>query len=214
MDVTVIDYGRGNLLSVSRALEYCGATVRFAKTEDEVKKAGHLILPGVGAFSDAMKRLKGQGLIESLKNHGASGRPLLGICLGMQIMLDTGEEFGQHTGLGLIPGRVTKIPKTNSNGIPHKIPHIGWNELHTVNNQHSWSETILRSTNPQSAAYFVHSFNCEPKFKNNCIAGCDYNGLTITAAISDGNIYGCQFHPEKSGPVGLEILNQFLKVRN
>lgn len=212
LDVTIVDFGRGNLLSVSRALEYCGANVKFARTPLEIKNAGHLVLPGVGAFRDAMVQLEAQELIFPLKEHGISGRPLLGICLGMQIMLDTGEEFGKYDGLGIIPGRVVAIPNVNSRGARHKIPHIGWNELLPSDGKNGWAGSILQKTDPGNAAYFTHSFQCDPKSAECNIAECNYNEHTITAVIRSNNVYGCQFHPEKSGAVGLKILSQFLEI--
>ena len=128
ISVTVIDYGVGNLLSVSRALEHCGAQVDLADNPAQIARAHRLVLPGVGAFKDGMDGLRERALVEPIRQYASGGRPLLGICLGMQLLLDVSEEFGAHEGLGLIPGRVAAIPATTADGVPHKIPHIGWNE--------------------------------------------------------------------------------------
>jgi len=211
-DVTVVDYGRGNLLSVSRALEHCGGRVRFAKSPKDVTAASRLVLPGVGAFGDAMQQLKTQDLIGALREFALSGRPVLGICLGMQVLFDEGEEFGEHAGLGIIPGRVAAIPGTGADGQPHKIPHIGWNEIHPPGGAGNWKNGILAGVPGGSAVYFVHSFNCEPAQDSDRLADSNYNGRRISAAIGKGNIYGCQFHPEKSGAVGLAIVRGFLNL--
>lgn len=210
--VTIIDYGIGNLLSVQRACEYWGAEVNFTNSPRDIDLAEYLILPGVGAFADGMAGLRERGLIESIRKYAAKNRPFMGICLGMQMMLEVGEEFGRHEGLGLIPGIVMKIPDTGLDGKAHKIPHMGWNAL-SISPPHSdWDKTILQGIIPGSAAYFVHSYTAMPTNDTNRLANCDYNGRVISAAIRSGNLYGCQFHPEKSGPIGLAIFNRFLKL--
>jgi glutamine amidotransferase len=208
--VTIIDYGMGNLFSVSRAVEHCGAEPIFATEASQVAQAERLILPGVGAFADGMAGLQGQGLVESIQEYSRSGRPLLGICLGMQMLLETNEEFGLHKGLGLIPGHVSAIPKQGSDHRPHKIPHIGWNRLHAV--RRNWAGTILDSIPEQTPAYFVHSYTAFPEDDANRLADCDYNGQRISAVVQSGRMFGCQFHPEKSGPWGLKILENFIHL--
>jgi imidazole glycerol-phosphate synthase subunit HisH len=208
--VTVIDYGMGNLLSVSRALEHCGAEVLTTCDPERVAQAERLILPGVGAFADGMAGLRERGLIEPIREFARAGRPFLGICLGMQMMLDSSEEFGNHEGLGLVPGRVAAIPSTGVDGRPHKIPHIGWNKLLMPTPETSWENTILAGLSPGSSGYFVHSYAAVPKYPEHRLADCDYNGILISAVIKSGSHYGCQFHPEKSGEVGLEILRSFI----
>ena len=210
--VTIIDYGIGNLLSVRRACVYWGAEVEFTYSPGDIDRAEHLILPGVGAFADGMAGLRERRLIEPIRKYAAKNRPFLGICLGMQMMLEIGEEFGRHEGLGLIPGIVTKIPDTGLDGQAHKIPHIGWNALVLPAMCSDWDKTILQGVVPGSAAYFVHSFTAMPANDANCLADCDYNGRVISAAIRSGNLYGCQFHPEKSGTVGLKIIKRFLEL--
>jgi glutamine amidotransferase len=208
--VGIVDYGMGNLFSVSRAVEQCGGTPVFIQTAEDLRKAERLILPGVGAFSDGMAGLRSLGLIDALVDYGRSGRPMLGICLGMQMLLETNEEFGLHEGLGLIPGRVTAIPKTGAAGKPHKVPHIGWSALNPVNAD--WQETILKGIPAGTTVYFVHSFTAFPQDEAHRLADADYNGRRISAVVKSGNLYGCQFHPEKSGPWGLKILENFMSL--
>jgi glutamine amidotransferase len=207
--VTVVDYGIGNLLSVTRAFAALGADVNLTNDHAAIAAADRLVLPGVGAFGDGIHGLRQRNLIEPLTGFAAKGRPFLGICLGMQLMLDTGEEFGEHTGLGLVAGRVIKIPSTGTNGQPHKIPHIGWNTLRP-GGRNSWDGTILQGLPEQSSCYFVHSFMARTDVAGESLAECDYNGREITAVLAKDHIYGCQFHPEKSGRIGLRILQNFL----
>ena len=209
--VSIIDYGSGNLFSVQRALEYCGATVRVAHTADDILAADRLILPGVGAFSDGMQGLRERGLVEALRQYAASGRPLLGICLGMQMLASVSDEFGEHTGLDLIPGRVVPIPDKSIDGPRIKIPHIGWSAL-TPTPMADWAKTPLEDTTPGTAVYLVHSYHVVPYDLTHLLAGCEYGGHRITAAIRSGNIFGFQFHPEKSGPEGLRMLAAFLRT--
>lgn len=208
--VTIVDYGIGNLLSVQRACEYWGSEVDFTDSSSGIDHAEHLILPGVGAFADGMAGLQQKGLIAPIQKYAAQNRPFMGICLGMQMMLEEGEEFGRHEGLGIIPGTVTKIADSGIDGRVHKIPHIGWNALLENTN---WQGTILQEVVPGSAAYFVHSFTAMPTNESNRLADCRYNGRVISAAIHEGNLYGCQFHPEKSGQVGLKIIRSFLSLK-
>jgi glutamine amidotransferase len=209
-DVVVIDYGMGNMLSVQRGIEHCGASVSITDNHEEIRSASRVILPGVGAFDHAMKALKDQGLIEVIHEVAQKGTPLLGICLGMQLLLDESEEFGITKGLGLIPGRVVSIPYRTVSGEPHKIPHIGWNELIPTDSKVNWDKSILRNIGSNKSVYFVHSFMVMPEKKSNRIANCVYGGHEVVAMIARDNITGCQFHPEKSGEVGLNILRNFV----
>lgn len=207
--VAIVDYGLGNLLSVARAFEKCGAEVEFVDTEEGVRNAERLVLPGVGAFYNGMEGLRERGLIEPLRAYAKSGRPFLGICLGMQLLLEVSEEFGTHEGLGLIPGRVKAIEPTANDGTPHKIPHIGWNHLRKPASVPSWEGTLLGDVEEGSCAYFVHSYTVEPANDRYRLADCDYDGRLISAAVRAENVYGCQFHPEKSGDIGLHVVNRF-----
>lgn len=210
--VTVVDYGASNLLNVVRALEHCGAKVIIADQPESVIEADRLILPGVGAFADGMAGLKLKNFVEPLKFFCQKGNPFLGICLGMQLMLDSSDEFGHHKGLGLIPGKVTHIPPQGTNGEPHKIPHIGWNELQYPGPNESWERTLFSSLKPGEPMYFVHSFMAVPNDNHHRLADCNYNGQTICAAVRSGNMTGCQFHPEKSGEPGLQIIQDFINI--
>ncbi len=210
--VSVVDYGVGNLLSVSRALEQCGADVRFATTADDIRAAERVVLPGVGAFGDAMDELRNRGLIEAIRDHANTGKPFLGICLGMQMMLDSSEEFGLSEGLGLVPGTVVPVPAQGTDGQPHKIPHIGWNEIRPTGTGGAWQETMLTLTEPEAPVYFVHSYMAVPQDSDFRLADCEYDGVAVPAVIRRGNLYGCQFHPEKSGAAGLGILRGFLSL--
>lgn len=210
--ITIVDYGMGNLFSVGRAFEHVGATVEVSDSPETIRNAHSLILPGVGAFADGMVELRARRLIKAIKDYAAGGRPLLGICLGMQLLFDVSEEFGVHEGLGLIPGKVIAISKADSDGHPHKVPHIGWSPLGMPVSCHSWDGTILGRVAPGSAVYFVHSFTAVPSRPEHRLADCYYDGYLVSATVWMGNIYGCQFHPEKSGEVGLHILKGFLDM--
>ncbi|MDE2495180.1 MAG: imidazole glycerol phosphate synthase subunit HisH [Alphaproteobacteria bacterium] len=210
VDVTVVDYGIGNLFSVRRALETCGASVAVTDDRKIIESSPRLVLPGVGAFADGMRGLIERKLDRVVVDYAKSNRPLLGICLGMQMLATVSEEFGEHKGLDLIPGCVKAVEPTGADGVPHKIPHIGWTELQMPRSRNSWDDTILADLQPGSSVYLVHSFAVVPDDETNRLADCDYSGRTISAAIQNGNVYGCQFHPEKSGRVGLTILSRFL----
>ena len=208
--VVIVDYGVGNLRSVARAVAQCGFEPNVTSDVDAIREATHVIVPGVGAFGSCAEALKAHGLQEPVERFIESGRPLLGICVGMQMLLEASEEFGDHAGLGQIAGRVKPIPGTGSDGQRHKIPHVGWASLEPSGE--GWEGTIFDGVTPGSTCYFVHSFAAQPQDPNVKLATCDYNGIEICAAVRTGNVYGVQFHPEKSGPVGLEIFGNFLRL--
>ncbi|MFC3799873.1 imidazole glycerol phosphate synthase subunit HisH [Cohnella sp. GCM10012308] len=208
--ITLIDYGVGNLLSVSRALEHCGAHVELAQTPEQIEAADKLVLPGVGAFADGMNGLRERNLVEAIRRHAEQDKPLLGICLGMQMLLSASEEFGTHEGLGIIPGKVSAIPNTTVEGQTHKIPHIGWSELRRPKPDTEWAGSILEGASEDSRTYFVHSFTAIPDDPEHRLADANYNGRTIAAVVRKGAIYGTQFHPEKSRDIGLQILSNFI----
>ena len=208
--VAIIDYGVGNLLSVQRAVEACDVEVITSSEADIIAQADRVILPGVGAFAKAMQALESLGLVEVIKAVAERGIPLLGICLGMQLLFDESEEHGVTKGLGIIPGRVVPVPSLSHDGLPLKIPHIGWNSL-VISEGSTWNKTILKNSTSGDAVYFVHSYMAEPDDPETRIADCFYGGNRISAVIGAGNVVGCQFHPEKSGAVGLQILGVFLK---
>lgn len=211
MKATVVDYGIGNLFSIARALESCGAQVQMADSARLVEAAERLVLPGVGAFAHCVGELGRHGLTEPVLRFAGSGRPLLGICVGMQMLFESSEEFGRHAGLGLLPGRVVPIPATGDDGVPHKIPHIGWAGLERPPGCASWQGTLLEGLAEGAAVYFVHSFTAQPGREAHRLADCRYDGRVISASVKAGSISGCQFHPERSGRIGLRILANFLR---
>ncbi len=208
-EVVIIDYGLGNLLSVQRALEHCGAKVLITADPKKILLARRVVLPGVGAFANAMQVLQELNLIPVIHELSERRTPLLGICLGMQLLLDESNEFGFTKGLGLIPGRVIGIPDRTSAGLSQKIPHVGWNELEDSNNDSTLRYHLLQDISNGDAVYFVHSFMAIPKYSKDLIAHCFYGEHKIAAMVARENIIGCQFHPEKSGEIGLKILKRF-----
>lgn len=209
-EVTVIDYGLGNLLSVRRGLEYCGGTVTVTSDPEQIVAAKRVVLPGVGAFRNAMESLHRLDLVMAIRELVHRQTPLLGICLGMQLLLDESDEFGTTAGLGLIPGRVIPVPSQTTSGETQKIPHVGWSVLRPAETSGRWDGTLLADNRPGESAYFVHSFMAVPADSANRIADCGYGGHLVSAAIRRDQITGCQFHPEKSGEVGLKILRRFI----
>lgn len=203
--IALVDYGVGNLFSLKSSFDAIGESVLVTNKEADLKAADKIILPGVGAFGDAAKKLKETGLGEIVKEEAKSGKPLMGICLGMQLLLETGYEYGVYEGLGLIPGEVRPIRDV----IPkdYKIPHIGWNPLQFVGNP----SPIFRYIKEGDCVYFVHSFYAT-RCASSVIATAEY-GAPLTAAVAKDNVYGCQFHPEKSGTVGLNILKAFCELK-
>lgn len=210
--VTVVDYGSGNLLSVCRALRHCGAEVTIVESGAGISGAGRLVVPGVGAMADSMRNLEARGLSEPIRAFARSDRPLLGICVGMQVLFDASEEFGTHPGLGVLGGHVRAIPNRRSDGARRKIPQIGWNALTRPAGVNGWEGTILAGLPEEPFAYFLHSFAVDPADDAIRLADCDYEGVRVCAAVRSGPVYGCQFHPEKSGEVGLTILRNFLAL--
>lgn len=198
--IAIIDYGVGNLFSLQSSLRYIGAEVEVTADEEKIRNADKLILPGVGAFSDAAAKLRATGLDKVIKEEAAKGKELMGICLGMQLLFEKSYEYGEHEGLGLLKGTV--IPMENTIPSQLKIPHIGWNRL-----KFQKDSPLLRYIKENDCVYFVHSYyavDCEESL----LATTDY-GKEMTAAVELRNIKGCQFHPEKSGQVGLDILRGF-----
>jgi imidazole glycerol-phosphate synthase subunit HisH len=212
-DVVVIDYGIGNLYSVRRAFEFCEANVVLTEDKQMILDAPRLILPGVGAFADGMRGLIERGLDKTIIEYVKTGKPLLGICLGMQMLASKSYEFGEHKGLDIIPGKVLPISRQDENGNPHKIPHIGWEDLVKPNDNIEWAGTILENAKQGESFYHVHSFTVIPDKDEFRLADCFYNGIKISSVIKKQNVYGCQFHPEKSGKAGLTLLKQFLEIK-
>lgn len=209
--IAIVDYGVGNLFSLSSSVQSLGAEVCVTGRAQDLRAASHILLPGVGAFADAMAKLEGTGLIPVLKEEAAR-KPLLGICLGMQMLFDASEEFGEYEGLGLIHGRVTRLPGTDVWGVPQRVPHIGWAPLLPADGRTDFAGTVLAGAAPEQECYFIHSYEAKPADPADRLADALYGGRPVCAAAARGAVVGCQFHPEKSGPVGLAILRQFLNI--
>lgn len=212
MKVTIIDYGLSNLRSVQNALVHCGAETILTSDPADVRAADALVLPGVGAFRDGMAGLERLGLVEPIRQKAVEGTPLLGICLGMQMLFEESEEFGCWKGLGLIPGRVVKIPDTDLQGTPQRVPHIQWDPLLPAGGRKDFAGTVLSGVTPGQECYFIHSYEAKPAAQADRLADTCYGGRAVCAVTAHGSVVGCQFHPEKSGPVGLSILGQFINI--
>jgi glutamine amidotransferase len=202
--ITIIDYGAGNLHSAANAFLRLGAEVELVEDPRSVEHARCLVLPGVGAFGEGMAGLHRRGLVEPLRRYAASGRPLLGICLGAQLLMEESEEFGRHEGLGIVPGAVRLL---SSEGV--KVPHVGWRQIFPPE-EDAWAGTLLSETPPLTWAYFVHSFQCVPSEPRYRCALASYGAHEITAAVRHDSVVGVQFHPEKSGAFGLSMLRTLL----
>ena len=201
--VAIIDYGVGNLFSLRSSLKEIGAEAVVTSDEKVIAEADRIILPGVGAFEDAARKLRESGMAEVVKREAAAGKPMMGICLGMQLMFDVGYEYGVHEGLGLIKGSVRPIADVIPEG--YKIPHIGWNLL-----KFRRESPLFKYIKEDDYVYFVHSYYAA-ECDESVIAATEY-GAELTAAVANGNVYGCQFHPEKSGEVGMKILKAFMEL--
>lgn len=197
--IAIVDYGMGNLYSVRCALERLGFSGFVTADPDDLERARGIILPGVGAFGDAMANLRRRGLDRALVDAAQAGKPLLGICLGMQLLFEESEEHGRHAGLGLLPGRVVRFRG------PFKIPHMGWNRLRYLR-----ASPLLAGV-PEGYVYFVHSYYVAPEARDILLAACDYHG-EVPAIVGRGRLFGMQFHPEKSGKTGLALLANFARL--
>ncbi len=198
--IVMIDYGAGNIRSAFKAFEHLGADIELTSDPRRVLKGDKLVLPGVGAFGAGMAELRRRDLEDPIHEAVGRGIPLLGICIGMQYLFETSDEMGQHTGLGLIPGRVTRFEPSPD----HKVPHMGWNQLH-----HDQTHPLLKGVDSGAYCYFVHSYYCIPTQPEDSVATTDY-GRDFCAIVGRGNIFGLQFHPEKSHTIGLRILQNFI----
>lgn len=202
--IAIADYGVGNLFSLKSSFEYIGKKTIVTSDKGQIKSADRIILPGVGAFGDAAEKLSESGLGELIIEEAQKGKPIMGICLGMQLLFDKSYEYGEHKGLGLIKGEIRPIAEV----VPreYKIPHIGWNKLHFTKEK----SRLFRYINEGDYVYFVHSYygtDC----KDSLLATTEY-GAELTAAVGKKNVFGCQFHPEKSGDTGLKILKAFAEI--
>ncbi len=202
--IAIVDYGVGNLFSLTASFRAIGAEICVTSDAEVLRTADKIILPGVGAFEDAAKKLRASGLSDVICEEAKKGKPLLGICLGMQLLFEKSYEYGEHEGLGLIPGNVRPIADVIPKDL--KIPHIGWNAL-LIKGEKS---PIFKYINEGDCVYFVHSF-----YASDCdeyVTSCAEYGAPLTASVASGNVFGCQFHPEKSGEVGLSILRAFVEM--
>ncbi len=210
MNITMIDYGASNIRSAQKAFEFIGATVELTEDPDVVRKADKLVLPGVGAFGSGMAGLNRRDLPAAIHEAVGRGIPFLGICVGMQLMFTEGHEMGVHEGLGLMAGKVIRFPEKLRNpksAIRNlKIPHMGWNQL-----EPAWENPLLAGVKMGDYAYFVHSYYCDPEDATAVLAWTDY-GLPFASVVAKDNLYGLQFHPEKSQSVGLRILRNFVEM--
>jgi len=211
MKVAIVDYGIGNVLSIARAVESLGGKARISSLEEEIMAADALILPGVGAFGSAMSEIESRGLQQVIESFAKTGKPVMGICLGMQLLASKGTEFGVYKGLGLIPGCVTKIP-TQENSTLFKTPNIGWYQINTTDSNSLIAQQIS-AMGKGACFYFVHSYQFAPDAKEHLLANYQLGNQSITAAVRSENIIGTQFHPEKSGLSGLRLLSCFLNIK-
>lgn len=203
--INIIDYEMGNLRSVEKAFESLGFKAQVSADPDDIRSADKIVLPGVGAFRDCINNLRNGGFVEPLLEHINAGRPMLGICVGMQMLFDESEEFGRHKGLGLIPGKVVRFPSGMvENGERLKVPHMGWNNIDIVK-----PAPIFKGIADGSFVYFVHSYYCAAENSSDVAASCRYGDIEFSASIWRDNIMATQFHPEKSQDVGLQIFRNF-----
>ena len=202
--IAIVDYGVGNLRSVQKALERVGATAIVTSDPADLDAARGIVLPGVGAFGDGMEHLRARGLVDPVLRQVGGGKPLLGICLGMQLLYEESEEMGHHQGLGLLPGRVVRFPEGEL-----KVPHIGWNQLHKTGDNPA--RRLLVGVAAGAYAYFVHSYYVQPDDPADVVATTEY-GLAFASVVGRDRIFGAQFHPEKSQEVGLRLLQNYAGI--
>ena len=210
-EIIVVDYGLGNLYNVQRALAHIGAISRITDDPGELESAAGVVLPGVGAFGDAITRLTDTGLATALREYAASGRPLLGVCLGMQLLFGESHEFGRWSGLDLIAGSVERLTSRALGDRVVKVPHVGWNSVHAVR-PGGWEGTPLEGLSSDVSQYFVHSYRAVPADSSAVLGVTEYGGESFCSTVAAGNIFGCQFHPELSGAAGLQIYRNFAAI--
>lgn len=207
--IAIINYGLSNLLSIKRAVDLFTEDVIITDQYKDLETIDKIILPGVGSFQYGMARLTELHLDDMIVNRAKAGVPLLGICLGMQMLFDESEEGGLHKGLKLIPGRVEKIPENDIKGYKQTVPHIGWERLFKIE-EFSFERNILKDVSENEEFYFVHSYEGKPQSNEYCVAYAVYGGRNICAVVQNDNVIGCQFHPEKSGKMGLKLIRDFV----
>lgn len=208
--IAIIDYGVGNLFSLSSSLGFLGLETKITRKKEDIEQADRIILPGVGAFADAVEKLRGTGLVDTIRRQAGEGKPLLGICLGMQLLFDRSYEYGERQGLGLIPGAVCPIePDLKEAGAAGlKVPHIGWNSLRFT--EKGRAHPLLKNNGDGDYVYYVHSFYAKDCV-DSTLAVSEY-GVEIPGAVARGSVMGVQFHPEKSGKAGLAMLKAFARM--
>jgi glutamine amidotransferase len=206
MSIAVIDYGAGNLRNVCKALEFVGAEIVLTNQPDVIARADKIVLPGVGAFADCRQGLIDRGLFDLMRVTALDGRPFLGICVGMQLLFDVGDEMGTWPGLGLIPGSIVRFYADVAQP-PLKIPHIGWNSVRACQAGHA----LMKDVAPDGYAYFVHSYHAAVSESRHIVAVTDY-GYDFPSVVAKDNVWGIQFHPEKSQDVGLQMLRNFVAL--
>jgi glutamine amidotransferase len=208
----ILDYGSGNIYSIVNALKYCGTEPLLISDPEAVPGCSHLIIPGVGAFHECMNKLKDRGLIEPIMDSVKRGNFILGICVGLQMLFEEGEEFGLHPGLSLIKGRVERIPECDQDGTCRKVPFVGWSPVVPSRDEKDWHGTIMENTPAGQACYFTHSYRGMPVNDEDRLVDTFYGQTRVCAAVRRDNLYGCQFHPERSGAAGLAILSNFIEL--
>ncbi|MCC6818888.1 MAG: imidazole glycerol phosphate synthase subunit HisH [Bacteroidia bacterium] len=206
--ISIIDYGMSNLLSISRAFEHVDAKVNIISSPEEILKADYLVLPGVGAFPDGMEHLNSRNFTPAIREFALSGKPLLGVCLGMQMLLSKGNEHHITAGLDIIKGECLPLPKDMPN---FKVPNVNWHSIYPPNEQ-SWSDSVLDTTQIETCFYFVHSYYAAPILSSDILALSRFGTLNFAAAVKHENVIGTQFHPEKSGEAGLHLLKRFTQL--
>lgn len=210
--VVIIDYQLGNLFSVRQALQNIGLDVVISKEPGELSTADAAVLPGVGAFGDAMNHLHEQGMVAGIQDHIAVGKPFMGVCLGLQLLFTESEEFGSRKGLGILPGIVKRFNNYDAEGKTVRVPQIAWNQIYAC--EQDWDKTPLKSLEQQEHMYFVHSFYVEPSDPSCILSLTQYRNKEYTSAVFKNNIFACQFHPEKSAEKGLSIYKNWAEQNN
>jgi imidazole glycerol-phosphate synthase subunit HisH len=207
--VAIVDFGLGNLYSVRQACMHVNIDAEITSSKDVISKANAVILPGVGAYGDAMKALHRLDLVTVLRDFSQSEKPFLGICLGMQLLMSESHEFGTHRGLDIITGTVVPLGRPHVEARQLKVPQIGWNQIHSSENSKKWDNSILNGLSFGEYMYFVHSFMVKPENPNVTLAVTQYGDVSFCSSLQFGNIFACQFHPERSGKKGLQIYQNF-----
>lgn len=212
--VSIIDYGMGNLYSVEKACEHVGLKAEITCDKEKILNSAGVILPGVGAFGNAMDNLRRLDLVELLKDFAEAEKPFMGICLGMQLMMNESEEFGSHKGLNIFDGSVVRFPSKKMNEKSIKVPHIGWNRIYKSNykNANKWDKSLLAGLEEGECMYFVHSFYVIPNSKDIILTVSSYGEIEYCSSIASANTFAYQFHPERSGEKGLLIYRNFSKL--